>query len=63
MPYVCVFSEGEVMRNAVSARFRHRWLIGIGFLLLTLTISPFFTLVYCVLLLAQLKRTAVRPTE
>ena len=60
MPYVSVFSEGEVFRNGVSARFRNRWLIGIGFFLITLTVSPVFTFIYCLLLLSHLKRRSDR---
>lgn len=55
MPYVQVFSEGEVFRNGVSGRFRNRRLVTIGFLLITLTVSPVFTLIYGLLLLSHFK--------
>ena len=58
MPYVSVFSEGEVFRNGVSARFRNRTLVTVGFLLITLTVSPVFTVIYCLLLLSHLKLPA-----
>jgi hypothetical protein len=60
MPYVHVFSEGEVFRNGVNGRFRNRTLITIGFFLVTLAINPFFTPVYVLLLLSNLKRPADR---
>lgn len=37
MPYVQVFSEGEVFRNGASGRFRHRPLVLIGFILIALS--------------------------
>jgi hypothetical protein len=36
MPYVQVFSEGEVLRNGTSNRLRRGWLIPIGYLLISL---------------------------
>jgi len=34
MPYVMIFSEGEVYRNGLDQRFRNRSLVGAGYLLL-----------------------------
>lgn len=58
MPYVNVFSEGEVFRNGVSERFRNRRLILIGFVLIS--ISSYFVLapVYLFLLLRNWRRSA-----
>jgi len=36
MPFLNVFSEGEVLRNGVSDRFRNRPFIALGYLLITL---------------------------
>ena len=57
MPYVQVFAEGEVYRNGMTARFRNRRLIALGFFLMTLAINPFFAPIYLCLLLPQLKRS------
>jgi len=61
MPYVMIFSEGEVFRNGVSQRFRNRPLIVIGFILMTISvgINTIFGLVlgviYAVLLVKNLR--------
>jgi len=59
MPYVQVFSEGEVFRNGVTGRFRNRRLVATGFFLMTLAINPFFAPIYLALLLLNLKRSRV----
>jgi len=46
MPYVCIFSEGEVFRNGVAGRFRHRTLVLIGFILISLSTYFVFALIY-----------------
>ena len=71
MPFLNVFSEGEVLRNGVSGRFRNRPLIMIGYLLITLRffllfasgyslatlgIFSFFALIYWSSFLLNLKR-------
>jgi len=48
MPFLYVFSEGEVLRNGVGGRFRNRPLIVIGYFLLTLAIFPLLAPVYLV---------------
>ena len=48
MPFVNVFSEGEVLRNGIGGRFRNRPLIVIGYFLLTLTIFPLLAPIYLV---------------
>jgi hypothetical protein len=50
MPYVQVFSEGEVFRNGTSGRFRKRPLILIGYFLMTLGMFPIFAPIYLLLL-------------
>jgi ribosomal protein L40E len=75
MPFLSVFSEGEVLRNGVSGRFRNRPLIMIGYVLITfrfflyfvngsspavLGIFLFFTLVYWASVLLNVKRPSDR---
>ena len=40
MPYLQIFSEGEVLRNCSQTRFRNRPLIMIGYFLLGVTFLP-----------------------
>jgi hypothetical protein len=56
MPFLNVFSEGEVLRNGVGGRFRNRPLIVIGYFLITLGIFPFLAPIYWLSLLLNLKR-------
>src|ERR1039457_4794626 len=58
MPFVQVFSEGEVLRNGMSGRFRNRALVTTGFLLITLTIHPIFMLIYFLMLLPHLRHSS-----
>lgn len=44
MPYLQIFSEGEVLRNSASRHFRNRPLIMVGYFLLGLTFFPLFLL-------------------
>ena len=53
MPFVNVFSEGEVLRNGTSGRFRNRPLVLIGYLLITLGINPFIAPIYWFFLLSN----------
>jgi len=62
MPFVNVFSEGEVLRNGVTGRFRNRPLIIIGYLLISLAAYSFFAPVFWVCLFSNLRRSA-RKTE
>jgi hypothetical protein len=76
MPFLNVFSEGEVLRNGVGGRFRNRPFIAVGYSLITLGyvlgllidyplvtvgIFSFFALVYWVSVLRNLKRPADPP--
>jgi len=54
MPYVQVFSEGEVFRNGASGMFRNRPLMTIGLLLIVLVVNPFFAPIYAVVMVARL---------
>ena len=56
MPFLNVFSEGELLRNGTSARFRNRPLVVIGYLLVTLGINPFFAPIYWFFLLSNLNK-------
>jgi hypothetical protein len=75
MPFLNVFSEGEVLRNGASDRFRNKPLIvigyflitlglfsivGIGYSLITLGIFSFFALSYWFSLLSNVKRPSDR---
>jgi hypothetical protein len=57
MPFVQVFSEGEVFRNGTSGRFRNRPLILIGYFLITLGSFPFLAPVYWLSLILNSKRS------
>jgi len=63
MPYVQVFSEGEVFRNGTSGRFRKRPVILIGYFLMTLGTYPIFAPIYLLSLLLNWKRPAGEPDE
>jgi hypothetical protein len=56
MPYVQVFSEGEVFRNGTSGRFRNRPLILTGYFLITLGTFPFLAPIYWFSLLLNSNR-------
>jgi hypothetical protein len=64
MPYLQIFSEGEVLRNSACRHFRNRPLIMIGYFLLGLTFLPVFLLpVYWLSLLRRWKEPdASKPT-
>ena len=55
MPFLNVFSEGEVFRNGTTGRFRNRPLILIGYILMTFGINPFLAPIYWFFLLFNLK--------
>jgi hypothetical protein len=60
MPFLNVFSEGEVLRNGVGGQFRNRPLIVIGYFLITLGLFSFFAPIYWLSLLLNLKRPSER---
>jgi ribosomal protein L40E len=61
MPFVNVFSEGEVFRNGATGRFRNRPLVILGYLMLSLAAYSFFAPVFWVVLLSNLKRPPHKP--
>lgn len=61
MPYVQIFSEGEVFRNGTSGRFRNRPLILIGYFLITLGTFPFLAPIYLFSLLLNSNRSSGEP--
>ncbi len=56
MPYVQVFSEGEVFRSGTSGQFRKRPLILLGFFLISLGTFSFLAPVYWLSLLLNFAR-------
>jgi hypothetical protein len=56
MPYVEVFSEGEVFRNGVTGKLRASPLIFVGYFLYSLTAYLVFSPVYWYFLVKHLKR-------
>jgi hypothetical protein len=56
MPYVYLFSQGEVLRAGVTDRFRQSPLIIIGFILLVLAILPIAAPFYWFFLFKNLSR-------
>jgi hypothetical protein len=56
MPYVNVFSEGEVFRNGVTNRFARRPIILIGYFLISLGAYSIFAPIYWLFLLSNLRR-------
>ena len=58
MPYVQIFSEGEVFRNGVAGRFRNRPLVLTGFILISLSTYLVFAPIYLILLFYNWRRLA-----
>ena len=56
MPYIHVFSEGEVLRNGVKDKLRQNALIVAGYLLVSLNLYLVFAPIYWILLFRNLKR-------
>jgi len=59
MPFLNVFSEGEVLRNSTTGRLRNRPFILIGNFLIILAINPLFTPIYWFLFLFNLNRPPI----
>lgn len=57
MPFIQVFSEGEVFRNGTSGQFRKRPLILIGYLLITASTFAFLAPIYWLSLLLNWNRS------
>jgi hypothetical protein len=62
MPFVHVFSEGEVFRNGTSGQFRDRPLILAGYCLMSIGVFSFFAPIYWISMLLNLNRPD-RPQE
>ncbi|HEU6449198.1 MAG TPA: hypothetical protein VFV23_12245 [Verrucomicrobiae bacterium] len=56
MPYVQIFSEGEVFRNSTNRHLRNRPWIITGYFLIFGTMFPLFGLIYLLLVLVNRKR-------
>jgi hypothetical protein len=57
MPYLNVFSEGEVLRNGSADRLRTNPFVIAGYVLFSLSVYAIFAPVFWVLLFQNLKRT------
>ncbi|HUA38300.1 MAG TPA: hypothetical protein VMA35_07855 [Candidatus Sulfopaludibacter sp.] len=75
MPFLNVFSEGEVLRNGIHSRFRNRWFVAVGYSLIalgfavgllrdyplvTVSIFSFVVMAYWISVLRNLKRLSHR---
>ncbi len=65
MPYVNVFSEGEILRNGANDKLRPSALVIAGYLIVTLHLYTVFAPIYWVFLFRNLKRQkeSVNQTE
>ncbi len=61
MPYLQVFSEGEVFRNGASGQFRNRPLILTGYFLIYLAIFPLLAPIYLLWVLAVFRNPPGGP--
>jgi hypothetical protein len=61
MPYVQIFSEGEVFRNGTSGRLRKSPLILIGYILISLGMYSFLAPIYLFSLLLNWRGPAAKP--
>ena len=61
MPFVQIFSEGEVFRNGTSGRIRKSPLILIGYFLIALGMFPFLAPVYLISMLMNWRRPVETP--
>ena len=56
MPYLNVFSEGEILRNGINNKLRHDKLFVAGYLLFSLNLYVVFAPIYWVFLFRNLKQ-------
>jgi hypothetical protein len=56
MPFIHIFSEGEVLRNGVNCKIRACPLIVIGYLLFSLSAYVFFAPIYWIFFFGNLKQ-------
>jgi len=57
MPYIYIFSQGEVLRAGVTERIRRSWLVTTGFVLISLGMFALAAPVYWFFLFKNLRRT------
>jgi len=62
MPYVMVFSQGEVFRNGVDGRVRPKLLTILGYLFYSLFNCVFLAPIYWFFLFKQLQRNRAEKT-
>jgi hypothetical protein len=63
MPYIYVFSQGEVLRNGVTDRLRGNAMTVGGYLLISLSMYPVFAWIYWYFLLKNLRRIKRQPND
>ena len=63
MPYVYIFSQGEVLRAGVTERMRRSRLIAIGYVLVSLGMCAVAAPIYWFLLFRHLRRSNEPPVE
>lgn len=65
MPYVCLFSQGEILRNGVNDKLPQNTLIVAGYLLFSLCMYAVFAPIYWIFLFRHLKRQkeSIEQTE
>lgn len=63
LPYVYIFSQGEVLRAGVSERMRRSRLITFGYVLLSLGMFAFAAPIYWFFLFRNLRRGSEPPVE
>ncbi len=63
MPYVYIFSQGEMLRAGVTERFRHTRLIRWGFVLYSVFMYALFAPIYLYFLFRNLAREEAPPPQ
>jgi hypothetical protein len=63
MPYICVFSQGEVLRAGTTERFRRSGFITTGFVFLSLGILGYIAPIYWLFLFRNLRRNNAPSME
>ena len=63
LPYVYIFSQGEVLRAGVTDRIRRSSFITIGFILISVATFSFFAPIYWFFLFKNLLRSDVPPED
>src|ERR1043166_1296711 len=63
LPYVNVFSQGEVLRTGVTEGIRRNWLITVGYVLVSLGMFVFFGALFGFFLFRNLRRNKALPLD